>query len=907
MANTEKIMVDIVFNPDTKQLEKKTTEITEKNKVKISFDKPDVKQLEGPFKELQEKAMAMANGGFSRGLGQLKEGVSEFGNIMKGGGDVSTAFAGGLSKVGMEGATALAGVSAGAVAAGAAFLALYDKGVQLGITFKALGVSFDEYTNALNGAVNAEQAFAIRNAARTIGLQLTGRQLAEMANVTDTLAQRSGDLQGTQSLVTQALQGNKEAMYQLGIQYSETDTEIQRATRSVDELSRRSRDLGPKNLGVFEQMGVGFSRISQGAAAFLNDAASEYANVFRTTQQAEQNASRAAASRAEEARNAARATQDSQNRSALEQLNLQQQERSNALARDSIRVAQQGESTAQQILRSEMESLNIQGQIQRLREMSGGSEQARADRTRQIADLQRREAAEVTKRNQLQSFSVQLADAQRARLVQMAIAQANHTGQNVRQLSLAEQLKMAERERARIVAAIALAGGAITENQRQQLEGLQTFLNQGRVQQAQAASQEAATRRQNEQAELALRYANEEARARGEAYRLDVDAIDLNQRKLQIEAALNGLYAYRGNTANREAARLAEIQRRTQELQQINQIMQTQEQTYLSRRLALESAIGMAANARAARALAAAELSNREFANDQSRLTLFDEVIQRQREGVALTQSEIQFLAQYNNASRDRLMLSGLLDAQMAQSRSEMANESLTQEQRISAEERYNRLLVQRIGLQRQEQQRAREQFSLTSRLGRTVEGLAGNYANVGDAMQGLAGGAMQNFAGAFSNLISTAIEGKTSFGDAMLEMTRSVLTSLSQQAAVQSLFQFAQALGMAAIGDYKGAGEAAASGALFAAVAAASGIGGALIPKPAEKGAGGSGAGAGPSGGSGGYGNSSQQEARSSGPMVINFNVAPYSTKEDIEKSIATAVYGYENRIGRDYRSTRR
>jgi hypothetical protein len=346
---SEQVQVDIVFNPDTKKLEKRITEVGKDNKVKIQFEKPDVKELEGPFKELQEKAMAMANGGFLRGIGQLKEGASEFGTILKGGGDLSTAFAGGLSKIGMEGATAFAGIAAGSVAVIAGMAKLYDMSTQQEIMFKSLGVAASEYTSALNGAINAEQAFAIRNAARNVGLQLTGRQLAEMSNATDALGQRSGDLQGTQSLVTQALQGNKQAMYELGIQYSATDTEVQRATRSVDELSRRARELGPKELGFFERLGIGFGRISIGINNQLNEAADIYSGVFRTQQQSEALIAQGSARRAVDARMEAQRLKDSQNRSAIEAMNIQQQERSNALALDSIRVARDGESTAQQI------------------------------------------------------------------------------------------------------------------------------------------------------------------------------------------------------------------------------------------------------------------------------------------------------------------------------------------------------------------------------------------------------------------------------------------------------------------------------------------------------------------------------------------------------------------------------
>jgi len=907
---TEKVMVDIVFNPDTKQLEKKTTEITEKNKVKISFDKPDVKQLEGPFKELQEKAMAMANGGFSRGLGQLKEGVTEFGNIMKGGGDVSTAFAGGLSKIGMEGATAigaLAGVAAAGAAVGVGIYKFIDAGQEQARVQKQVNINLDEYAQTLHGVVDAQQILTLRTAALNAGVNLTAQQLSNVTVVARNLGQETGNSAQSQQDYTEAIAGSVDAARRLGYQVDENATREERIRQVMQQITRdrAAQAAGAQTWG--ERMSEAWDKISRGASnagaatdEFFTNLTSTQAQIDARTAAADARAERAAAVQRERTLTQAAADQ-------LAGAGQQNAQRGLILAQQSVETARNGLSTQQQIAVSYNETANIQAELIALGEVRTRTTEQENERVSRMTGLYGRLAAEQQRRNQLQTFSVQLADAQRERLVQQALAQVMGNGHSVRSLSLNEQLRMAEQKRLELSRLMAVQGGVLAEEQQKQLADIQNFLNQGRAQQAQAASQEAATRRQNEQAELALRYANEEARARGEAYRLDVDAIDLTQRRSQLEAALNGLYAYRGRTASQEAARLAEIQRRTQEVQQINQIMQTQEQTFLARRLAAESAIGLVANARAARALAAINLSNREFANDQARLTMYDEIVQRQRDGITLTQAETQFLAQYNNAARDRVMLSGLLNAQIDQARAEAGNERATQEERIAAEERLNTLLGQRINLQRQEQQRGREQSSLTSRLGKTVEGLSGNYENLGDAMQGLAGGAIQNFGSAFGNLIATAIEGKTSFGEALQEMTKSTLAALAQQAGVQSLYQFAVALGKAAIGDYKGAGEAAASGALFAAVAVTAGGVSAAIPakKDATAGAGG---GTGPSdGGATGAGSGAGGSQGSSGPLVINFNVAPYSTKEDIEKGVAMAVYGYENRIGRNVRTTRR
>lgn len=891
---SEQVQIDIVFNPDTKKLEKRITEVGKDNKVKIQFEKPDVKELEGPFKELQEKAMAMANGGFLRGIGQLKEGVSEFRNILKSGGDLSTAFAGGLSKIGMEGATAFAGIAAGSVAVIAGMAKLYDMSTQQEILFKSLGVSATEYTSALNGAINAEQAFAIRNAARNVGLQLTGRQIAELSNATDVLGQRSGDLQGTQSLVTQALQGNKQAMYELGIQYSATDTEVQRATRSLDELSRRARELGPKELGFFERIGIGFGRISVGINNQLNEAADIYSGVFRTQQQSEALIAQGSARRAADARMEAQRLRDSQNRSAIEAMNIQQQERANALATDSLRVARDGESTAQQLLRSEMESLNIRGQINALRRLEGGSDAEQLARRTQIAALETREAAEIAKRNQLQSFSVRLADAQRTRIVQMAIAEANHSGQKVRQLSLAEQIRMAEAERARIVAAIAVANGNITEAQRQQLEGLQTFINQGRAQLAQGAEQANNQRRQNEQAMFALRIENERNRSLG--LRVDNNLHDLQISSLleQTQRAVNALNIEnirdQGELARRLEIRgtllerirayeeiLGNRQERYNREQEIGRTRDRERGEYLVQRINLENQ----------RQGLITQGFDQEF-------SIAEQARQNQRDGIALTQVETSALSRYNELLRQRSVTTDLMQAQVAANEQRLANENLPLEEQ-------NRLLQENLGLRTSIAQRAREdsarqneQVRLSGRVGQAIQGLSGDYRNVGDAMEGLAASGLQQLSSGFSNMIAGAIEGKQSFGELMQEMLKSTLASLAQQASVQALFQLATGFGKLAIGDIPGSTNAFISAGLFGAVGAVAGGVSAAIPSTdsAKQSSGGE-RGSSVSGASSPTSNSNQQ----SGPVIINFNVQPFSTREDIENAVGGFYQGYMNR----------
>lgn len=897
MAVNEKVQVDIVFNPDTKQLEKRTMEVLDKSKLKIKFDKPDVKELEGPLKDFQEKAMALANGGIGKGFSQLREGIEKFNEVSKGGGDFATALAGGFSKIGMEASVVTEVLIAATTATAAAiigFVALADKGLELSVGFKSLGVDAQEYSSALNGAINFSEALSIKNAALSVGFNLNARQLATVANYTAVAAQRNGDLQGTQSLVTQALQGNKEAMYQLGITYNDTDTVMQRVARTIEFLNQKSEQLGPKQQGFFEQVSLGFGRMANVAATAVGNFVDGMAWAFRSNAE---NIARDANARLEQLDRDAktrRDQQDSENRDRIQKISDYQQERNNALAADSIRAAREGESTRQQILRSEMESLNINMQLQQLRRIEGGSDEAKANRAKLIADLQRQEAAQVQRRNQLNSFAVQLADAQRARLVQMAVAQANHTGQNIKQLSLAEQIAMAERKRAEIVAAIMAAGGVVTDNQQRELENLQNFINQNKVRTSQTASQDESIRRQNNQLELQMRYENELARARGESYRTDIDSIDVAQRKTQIESALNGLHAYRGRTVQQEAARLAEIQRRTEELTRLREI----ENAQLERRRNLQQtprgpegaiAEGAANSARNLSSLIDLQRQQNE-ASYQFALKAQD----AQRAGLPLTNSQVESLTRLSQIEEQRRVYQTVDQQRLSQITQELQKENLTTERRIELLRQEAELRQRISGIEQDNLNRQQRSSFAGNKALETMESLAGGYRTVEDAAQGLASQGLQQLSSAFGSVISSAIEGKQSFGDAMQEMTKSLLGALAQQAAVQALFQTATGFGKLALNDIPGATSAFTSAAMFAAVGAIAGGISAAIPSTQSSQSSSRGVST-PSQ------SSSESNSNKSGSMIININMkGALQTDKELQKAVAYSLYEYESRMGK-------
>lgn len=906
--NKEAVLIDVVFNPETKQLEKRIQEIGEKG-TKLTIEKPDVKELEGPFKELQEKFMALANGGFRKGISQFGEAAKEFQTISSQGGGFFTAAAGGLSKIGMEGAAAagvIAGVAVAIVGVAAATYKWIDAGQEYSRVQRQVNIDLDEYAQNLHGVVDVQQVLLFRNAAMTAGLNLTAKELSNISVVSRNLGQQTGDMAAAQQLYAEAASGNIDSIVALGLAVDTTATKAERASQAMAAIAQRRREEGAGDQTIGERVGEAWDKISRSIVKAGGNVA-EYLNMVSASEQEQIRLINQRLAREETAariRQEARRVQEATE--ALAGAGEQNAARSLILAGQSVAVARNGLSTQQEIAASLMDTANTQAEINALGEVNARTEAQRAEVTSRLTALYQQLAGQEQRRNQLSSFAVQLADAQRARLVQIAMSEAHHTRENRQQLSLSQQIKMAEAERLRIANAIIFAGGAMTENQRIQLEQLQTFINNGRQQQAAAAAQELAQRRQNEQSELAMRYANEQARANNERTRSDIDAIDLLQRRTQLEAALNGLHAYRGRTTTQESARLEEIQRRTQELQTIEQIFQTQRTNYDSMRqvsMARESTISQGIVNRLQQAV---ELSDRRFAIDQGTVTTYNEILARQREGLLLTQSEQNFLNLNSDARATEAMLTNLQIARLAELKRQTEDTSLSEQDRITAAERYNAALREQIDYQRRISEQQQQLSPMNSRLGRTVQGLAGDYRNFGDAAQGLASGALQQFGSAFSNLISTAIEGKVSFGDAMLEMTKSMLSSLAQMAGTQALFQAATGFAKLAIGDIPGAGNAFASAALFGAVGLLAGAGAAIIPSPNS---GGSEAKSGTGPSSGGVKGSSQGSENNgmSGTIVMNFNLPVFSTKEEIEGAVAGYVYGYENRTGRNTRNTRK
>lgn len=905
----EKVLVDIVFNPDTKQLEKVTKEIGEDNKVKIKIDKPDIKQLEGPFKDLQEKFATVANGGFSKGLDQLQQGFAEFKSISGKGGDFFTSAAGGLSKIGSEGAIAveaLAVAAAGAVAAvGALAVGIYalaNSSQEQRRTFNALNVDVNAYADSLHGVVDVQEIFNIRNALTTAGVRATAEQMADIVNVSRNLGRGMGNLTQYQELYTQAAAGSIEAIERLGLSVDTTASAAERGAQAIAAIGQRRREQGIDDQTWGDRFAEAWDIIKRKANEYGNSVEDSYDSIFGNeaalTTRINQRLARQQATAEQQRREADIARVQNE----IAASGDGNRERALILAGASVAQARDGLSVQDQFNQSLLETANNQVEIDRLMAIVPTTTKQAEDIQIRLTGLYQRQAQEQQKRNQLSTFAVKLSEMQSTRLAQQAYAEATFSGQRVRQLTLTQQIAAAEEERRRIIVAALLAGRMLTANENAELARIQAFINQGRQQQAQQAEQTNQIRRQNEQNELSMRYANELARARGETYRLDIDSIDVAQRRAQIEAGLNGLYSYRGNTVQREAARLETIQRLTGEISQLDQIDAAAREQAVQQANDENEAAAEALNIERQRIALSRTLQANVERNALGTYAFAQQALSNQQQGIELTNSEASALQRINALRERRNQILTSYRSELDQVGAQLNQEKLEEEERNRLLERRQTLIENIRNLEAQQRDERRQDSPMNSRLGKSLEALAGGYNDVGDAAQGLASGALQQIGSAFSNLISTAAEGKVSFGEAMTAMVKSTLISLSQMASVQALFQLATGFSKLAIGDTTGATNAFISAGIFAAVGAATGIGGGFIESPESSKKGG-GIGRGPSSGGVSGASSSNSNQQSAGPMVINFNMTPYTTKEDIEKSIAMGVYGYEARVGRNVR----
>jgi hypothetical protein len=92
--------------------------------------------------------------------------------------------------------------------------------------------------------------------------------------------------------------------------------------------------------------------------------------------------------------------------------------------------------------------------------------------------------------------------------------------------------------------------------------------------------------------------------------------------------------------------------------------------------------------------------------------------------------------------------------------------------------------------------------------------------------MAGLVEGAYNSMTGALRTHIAAVITGRESIGEAIKATLQEVLLALAVESAVKAIFQTAEGIGAAAIGNYPGALQHFTSAGIYAAVAAGAGLG---------------------------------------------------------------------------------
>ena len=239
-----KVLVDVQFNADTKQLEKVVQDA--EGKVITQKLELDTGGLEGPLKDLQEFTARLASGGFGKGLEQLSEAKTAFQAIRQEGGDMASAVSAGLSKIGVQGDAAFKLIATGATFAVGGLIALASATFKAAseteqevLAFNAAKIASNEYSAAIAGVVRASEALAVQNAAFAAGVRLNATEVAAVVNQARNMGRITGDSAEALRLHTAAAGGDATAMRALGQAYDEFATRSENARRAVQAFQQQ--------------------------------------------------------------------------------------------------------------------------------------------------------------------------------------------------------------------------------------------------------------------------------------------------------------------------------------------------------------------------------------------------------------------------------------------------------------------------------------------------------------------------------------------------------------------------------------------------------------------------------------------------------------------------------------------
>jgi hypothetical protein len=777
MTTNGKVLIDISFNPDTRELEQVIEDAKGKPiKKKIELDKGG---LEGPLKDLQEFTARLSSGGLEKGFAQLKEGVSTFKQLGKEGADMSTAVAGGLSKLGTEAsafisvavATAAGIVAIGAAGVAAAFsLSEFERQVAR-TTFAMNGI-----TQATNGFITQSNVALFANAALNTGFRASQEQLQNLSVAATRYAKLTGvDATQASQLYAQALSGSREAAEALGISLNGVTTQAG-VTAAV---LRQAQQEAAQGAGT-QTLGEQWDELVQNIKDYGQAIGDFFGMIIRPVVQ-----------------------------KVLD------------LAGTVFRfLGQMGRDFSREIA----EWLNPQGF---------------ADFQRRIRDMEEQRRVSAARRAELSAFEER--NARNALAYQRSQLDALNLGipilgnrANLEQLISAAKLDYIKLQR------LATTGDVEAIRMLQDAGERLIELTQQSNQEREASAQRARERRQREEQEFAQlmekeRQLREQALQREIAYWARIAAARAAAESAQNQAALNGI-------------------RQTQQQLTLNQMRE--------------------------------ESTQREFA-------LAERALEKQRQGIELTNSETSALAQYNTLLAQREQLNTINEARISQVQSRLRNENLTLEERISLEQELNTHIQQRNTYEQETLDRQQRSQQLTGTFGRGLQSLAKDYRTIGQAAEDLALGGLTKFGNAMGQAFGIILEGGDDIGVKLQNLLKQTLASIAQEAAVQAIFQTAKGFALLANpATAPLATQAFTSAGIFATVAGVAGGISAAIPsaeagKTAKENTSSASMTA----------SSPTEEESKTGPVVINLNVRPFSTKEDIEDAIWLGMRGAERR----------
>jgi hypothetical protein len=857
MATTAgKVLVDITFNPDTKQLEKVVQDAEGKPiRQKIELDKGG---LEGPLKDLQEFTARLSNGGISKGFDQLKQGMGTFTKLSSEGASTSTALAGGLSKLGVEASavvTATLAAAAGVAAIGAAAVAAAFSLDESSRAIARQTMNLENVTQATLGYVSAAQAFTIRNAAFDQGIRLSREQLAQVAVAITRYSKLTGvDAAKATELYTAAINGNRQAAMQLNTSLRGVTTQAGVTSAVLQQASREATSgAGTQTLG--EQWDALLVDIKDYGKAMADFFGVIVMPVIRGIM---------------------------------------------GIAGRIFRfLGEQG----RQFSRELAEWLNPDGFLDTQRRMN----QMENDR---VAAGQRR--AEFTAMDERHS-RISLAN-QRRQL------DALHLGIPImgRRATLEQQLSAAKLEYIRLQT-LANSGDVDAMRRLQEAGNKILQITAEQQQNRETASQQAEQARQQrqqfDQAMMQLRVETQILRQRGERNTAAVEGIGLEQRRSQLVQAVENFNLDGLRTDAQRNTALALRTRLVSEIATIEQglaaIKEREGQVAATRNAT--TARNRADSQRAFDQVLA--YRDRNYAAHQREVDILGVALQRASQGLELTRAQTAALNGATTAT-DRLRAAQAEnEAAIVQIQTALQAGNLTEERRlqladqlIERQQRKNALELEGLDLRaranmtdiQRDEEFATNANNTIKRAGGMTAALAsaaGGFKTFGQSATDLGTNVLGKVSNAFGGLVAAAIEGKNSFGEAARAALKEMLASISQEAAVNALKQTAMGFSLLANPITAPlAPTAFAAAALWGGVAVAAGGASAAIPSPPDVSK--SNASAGSVAGT--SSDTSKTEEQTGGPIIININTRLFDTAENVEDAIYDGVRGAERRRGR-------